>query len=139
MSNGVGSFIWMLDDQIFYLVFNATFSYIVVKYFIWCLTPLSVISCSSGHITPSSSSSHTHLPQSRAANCWRSDGFWIWKIQVQGSSPIGWNCRRFSLVPFYRINRIKKEAASDWFFGLIDRFFRWETLPLVNLELFLWI
>jgi hypothetical protein len=24
---------------------------------------------------------------------------WIWKIQVQGSSPIGWNCRRFSLVP----------------------------------------
>ena len=32
--NGVGSFIWMLDDQIFYLDFNATFSYIVIKYFI---------------------------------------------------------------------------------------------------------
>jgi hypothetical protein len=45
--NGVGSFIswqWMMDDQIFYLVLNATFSYIVIKYFIWILTPLSVIS-----------------------------------------------------------------------------------------------
>ena len=58
-----------------------------------------------------------------AANCWKSDRFWIWKIQVQGSSPIGWNCRNFSLVPFYRIHRIKKEAASDWFLGLIDKFF----------------
>jgi len=36
----------MLDDQIFYLVFNATFSHIVIKYVIWILTPLSVISCS---------------------------------------------------------------------------------------------
>ena len=76
-------------------------------------------------------------------NCWRSDGFWIWKIQVQGPSPIGWYCRRFSLVPFYpntsshwfiksnddwltqkgieRIHWIKK-TASDWFLGSIDRF-----------------
>ena len=44
-------------------------------------------------------------------NYWKSDGFWIWKIQVQGSSPIGWNCRRFSLVPFYRIHRIKKRGG----------------------------
>jgi len=36
----------MLDDQIFYLDFNATFSYIVIKYCIWILTPLSVISWS---------------------------------------------------------------------------------------------
>jgi hypothetical protein len=35
-----------MDDQRFYLVLNATFSYIVVKYFIWCWTPLSIISWS---------------------------------------------------------------------------------------------
>ena len=35
-----------MDDQRLYLNFNATFSYIVIKYFIWCWTPLSVISWS---------------------------------------------------------------------------------------------
>jgi hypothetical protein len=33
-----------MDDQRLYLVLNATFSYIVVKYNIWCLTLLSAIS-----------------------------------------------------------------------------------------------
>jgi hypothetical protein len=35
-----------MDDQRLHLDFNATFSYIVIQYFIWCWTPLSVISWS---------------------------------------------------------------------------------------------
>ena len=35
-----------MDDQRLYLVLNATFSYIVIKYFIWCWTLLSTISWS---------------------------------------------------------------------------------------------
>jgi hypothetical protein len=43
---GVERYFQLYRDQIFYLVLNATFRYIVVKYFIWCWTLLSVISWS---------------------------------------------------------------------------------------------
>ena len=50
---GVERYFQWYRDQIFHLVFNATFSYIVVNYFTWCWTLLSIISIVSIDLTQS--------------------------------------------------------------------------------------
>ena len=52
---------------------------------------------------------------------------------MQGSSPIGWNCRRFVLVPFYC------KTSSHWFLGLIDIFVLVGNAPIGQFELLLLI
>ena len=52
---------------------------------------------------------------------------------MQGSSPIGWNCRGFSLVPFYC------KTSSHRFLGLINIFFLVGNAPIGQFELLLLI